>query len=66
MLQVDLETFFSQAPKPNPDRVKVTGSICGTKVESLEGTMREIRILDKLVDDLAKGLPLGKITHGSC
>lgn len=54
--------FFSQAPKLHPDRFLIKGSICGVRVESItESPMREIRILDKLVDDLAKGKPMDKI-----
>lgn len=59
---IDFETFFAQAPTPNPSRSLVTGMICGVRVEEiLSPTMREIRILDKLVDELAKGRPMEKI-----
>lgn len=58
----DFETFFAQAPKPNPHRALVTGTICGVRVETIEDAlMREIRILDKLVDELASGKPMEKI-----
>jgi hypothetical protein len=58
----DFETFFAQAPKPNPVRRLVTGTICGVRIEAIEDPlMREIRILDKLVDELAKGRPLEKV-----
>ena len=58
----DFETFFAQAPTPNPARQLVTGMICGVRVEEiLSPTMREIRILDKMVDELAKGRPMEKI-----
>jgi hypothetical protein len=54
--------FFRQAPAPNPYRDKVTGTVCGVRVEAVEDpTMREIRRLDKMVDELAKGKPLEKV-----
>ena len=54
--------FFWNAPCPNPDRMKIKGSVCGVKVEEIqEPLMREIRYLDKLVDELAKGKPMDKI-----
>ncbi|QDZ03042.1 DUF2200 family protein [Nitratireductor mangrovi] len=60
--KTDFETFFAEAPKPNPARDKVTGVICGVRVEEVEEpTMREIRILDKLVDELARGKAMEKI-----
>jgi hypothetical protein len=59
---VDLEAFFRQAPKFNPKARKITGSICGIRVEEIEDPlMRRIRYLDKLVDELAKGRPMEKI-----
>jgi hypothetical protein len=62
----DFETFFNEAPCLNPSRRQITGTICGVRIEELEeGTMREIRYLDKLVDELAKGRPLEKILRGS-
>ena len=58
----DLETFFSEAPKLNPSRKLITGVICGVRVEDIkEPTMREIRYLDKLIDELAKGKAMKKI-----
>jgi len=61
-LQKDFETFFGEAPKMNPARKLITGTICGIRVEEIkEPTMREIRYLDKLVDELAKGRPMEKI-----
>ena len=58
----DFETFFAEAPKPNPLRALVTGTICGVRVETIEDPlMREIRILDKLVDELAQGRPMEKV-----
>jgi hypothetical protein len=60
--QVDFETFFAEAPQPNPSRALITGVICGVRVEQIqEPTMREIRYLDKLVDELAKGRPMEKV-----
>ena len=52
----DFESFFAQAPAMNPDRKLVTGVVCGVRVEEVEEeTMREIRTLDKLIDELARG-----------
>lgn len=60
--QTDFETFFQQAPKMNPLRSLIKGVVCGVRVEEIEDpTMREIRYLDKLVDELAKGKPMEKI-----
>jgi hypothetical protein len=60
--QVDLETFYAQAPAPNPSRSLITGVICGIRVEEIEDpTMREIRYLDKLVDELARGKAMAKV-----
>lgn len=59
---VDLETFFAQAPAMNPNASLITGTICGYRVEDIEDeVMRNIRYLDKLVDELAKGRPMEKI-----
>lgn len=64
--KVDCETFFAQAPHPNPKRELVTGVVCGVRVEAVEEPiMREIRILDKLIDELAKGRPMEKILRES-
>jgi hypothetical protein len=58
----DFESFFNAAPKPNPARALITGVVCGVRVEAIaDPTMREIRYLDKLVDELAKGKALEKI-----
>ncbi len=58
----DYETFFARAPKLNPARTKITGVICGVRIEEIEdATMREIRYLDKMIDELAKGKPMEKI-----
>jgi hypothetical protein len=60
--QKDFETFFKEAPQLNPSRTLITGTICGVRVEDIQDpTMREIRYLDKLVDELAKGKELEKI-----
>jgi hypothetical protein len=59
---VDFEAFFQNAPKPNARRSSITGVICGVRIEEIqEPTMREIRYLDKLVDELAQGRPMEKI-----
>jgi hypothetical protein len=56
------DDFFSQAPAMNPSRSLITGLVCGVRVEEVqETTMREIRYLDKLVDELAKGRAMEKI-----
>ena len=61
----DFETFFAEAPKLNPARTLVKGVVCGVRVEDIqEPTMREIRYLDKLVDELAKGRAMEKILRG--
>ena len=58
----DFERFFAEAPALNPARDQVTGSVCGVKVQEVEDPlMRLIRILDKLVDELAKGKALEKV-----
>ena len=58
----DLETFFAQAPKFNPNASKITGVICGYRVEEIEDPlMQKIRYMDKLVDELAKGKSMEKI-----
>ena len=60
--KTDYETFFARAPRMNPDRAQIKGVVCGVRVEDIEEpTMREIRYLDKLVDELAKGRPMEKI-----
>jgi len=60
--KVDFETFFAQAPRINPNVSKVTGLICGYRVEEIENKlMQQIRYLDKLVDELAKGKAMDKI-----
>lgn len=60
--RTDFETFFAKAPRLNPARSLITGMICGIRVEAIEEPlMREIRYLDKLVDELAKGKAMEKI-----
>jgi hypothetical protein len=60
--QTDLETFFARAPALNPARKLITGVICGVRVEDIkEPLMQEIRYLDKLIDELAKGKAMEKI-----
>ncbi|MGE3745973.1 MAG: DUF2200 domain-containing protein [Sphingomonadaceae bacterium] len=64
--KVNFEDFFGQAPRMNPARLLVTGVVCGVRVEDVaETTMREIRYLDKLIDELAKGKTMEKILRGS-
>lgn len=59
---VDIETFFTQAPHINENASKITGVICGYRVEEIEDElMRNIRYLDKLIDELAKGKAMEKI-----
>jgi hypothetical protein len=60
--EVDVKTFFTEAPQINPNAHKITGVICGIRVEEIEDPlMQKIRWLDKLVDELAKGKPMEKI-----
>jgi hypothetical protein len=59
---VDFETFYNQAPQLNPSVNKITGTICGRRVENIEDPlMKKMRYLDKLIDELAKGRPMEKI-----
>lgn len=60
--QTDFETFFAKAPRMNPSRALIKGVVCGVRVEEVqEPLMREIRYLDKLIDELAKGKAMEKI-----
>ena len=60
--KADVRTFFAEAPGLNPGRSMITGLICGIRVENVEQPlMREVRYLDKLIDELAKGRPMEKI-----
>jgi hypothetical protein len=59
---IDFETFFTQAPQINPNASKITGKICGYRVEEIEDKlMQKIRYLDKLIDELSKGKSIEKI-----
>jgi hypothetical protein len=60
--KTDFETFYGKAPKPNPSRKLITGVVCGIRVEEIKDPlMQELRYLDKLIDELAKGKPMEKI-----
>lgn len=60
--ETDFETFFAEAPRLNPSRSLIKGVVCGVRIEEIkEPIMREIRYLDKLVDELAKGKEIEKI-----
>jgi hypothetical protein len=60
--KTDFETFFAQAPQINPNATKITGVICGHRIEEIEDELlRKIRYLDKLIDELAKGRKMEKI-----
>jgi hypothetical protein len=60
--KTDFETFFAQAPELNPSRTLIKGVICGVRVEDIqESVMQEIRYLDKLIDELARGKTMEKI-----
>ncbi len=59
---INLKSFFANAPSSNPKSSLITGTICGVKIEDIEDPlMKQIRYLDKLIDELAKGKPLDKI-----
>ena len=63
---IDLETFFAQAPSMNPNASLITGVICGHRVEEIENPlMQNIRYMDKLVDELAKGKAMKNVLRGS-
>ncbi|MDX2234563.1 MAG: DUF2200 domain-containing protein [Hyphomonadaceae bacterium] len=62
----DFETFFGRAPQPNPARTLISGVVCGVRVETVEEPlMREIRYLDKLIDELARGKAMAKILRAA-
>ncbi len=64
--QRDFRAFFEQAPGINPDAAMINGVICGVRVEDVaDPLMKNIRYLDKLVDELAKGRPLGKVLRNA-
>ncbi|MES2827583.1 MAG: DUF2200 domain-containing protein [Bacteroidota bacterium] len=61
-IKTNFEDFFAKAPKLNPNVAKITGVICGYRIEEIEDPlMKKVRYLDKLVDELAKGRPMSKI-----
>lgn len=63
--KTNFEDLFAQAPRLNPARTQITGVICGVRIEEIEDPlMRELRYMDKLIDELAKGRPMGKILRG--
>ena len=63
--QVDVATFFAEAPAFHPNSAMITGVVCGVRVEHVEDPlMRQIRMLDKLIDELAKGKAMEKILRG--
>jgi len=63
--QSDFRTFFAQAPAMNPARTSIKGVICGVRVEEIgDPLMQEIRYLDKLIDELARGKAMAKILRG--
>ena len=62
----DFRNFIDQAPRPNPARAEIKGMICGHRVEEIEEPLqREIRYLDKLIDELAKGKAMEKILRAA-
>lgn len=64
--KTNLEDFFAQAPKLNPSRSLITGVICGVRVEEIEDPlMKEVRYMDKLIDELARGKAMEKILRTS-
>ena len=65
--KTDFETFFAQAPAMNPNRFLITGMICGYRVEEIEDPfMRDLRYLDKLIDEVSKGKAMEKVSRGGC
>ncbi len=63
--KASFENFFAEAPEPNPNRARITGTICGVRIEEIEEPlMREIRYLDKLIEEIARGRPMEKILRG--
>jgi len=64
--ETSIEAFFDAAPRKNPARERITGVVCGVRVENVEEPlMREIRYLDKLIDELAKGKAMGRILRAA-
>lgn len=65
-VKIDFQAFFDQAPAIHPDRSQITGVVCGVRVEDIQDPMTQnIRYLDKLIDELAKGKPIDKILRRS-
>src|SRR5262249_50687211 len=63
--EIDIETFYAKAPRFQPNASLITGVVCGVRVEEIEDeTMRKIRYLDKLIDELAKGKAMGRLVLG--
>jgi hypothetical protein len=64
--RTDFETFFAKAPRLNPSRTLITGTVCGVRIEDIgDPLMREVRYLDKLIDELARGKKMEKILRGA-
>jgi hypothetical protein len=64
--EIDVETFITESPQPNPSRALIKGVVCGVRVEEVEEPiMRELRYMDKLIDELAKGKAMEKILRAS-
>ncbi len=64
--EADCETFIAEAPRPNPSRALIKGVVCGVRVEDIEEpTMRELRYMDKLIDELARGKAMEKILRSA-
>lgn len=64
--ETDFETLFAEVPRLNPNRRLITGVVCGVRIENIEEpVMQEIRYLDKLIDELAKGRPMAKILRAA-
>lgn len=64
--KTDFETFFADAPRINPARALITGTVCGVRIEDIDDPlMKEIRYLDKLIDELARGKAMAKILRGT-
>lgn len=63
--EIDFQTFFAEAPAMNPKSALITGVVCGVRVEEIDNPLtRNVRYLDKLIDELAKGRPMEKILRG--
>ncbi len=63
--EIDIDRFITEAPAPNPNRELITGSVCGVKLAQIQDPMmKELRYLDKLIDELSKGKSMDKILRG--